>query len=348
MSVHPSCAGPFSEHGGQRRATLDTHRPAPTVAATRVVIATAEPLGAYHLAPFAGPLEGHPVTFVHLVPYPEPVQGDAIMEVTARLEVIDSCDRVVVTGGTFSAWTELVSRYAATLGKPVLFSELADVGNAAPIARRVPVTAATALSTDGAACVAKYLRLSNVTVTGTPALDGLPAWEPVRGRVLLLSTSDMTRRDPDLVLLATGHALRERGWEVRVRVHPREDRSPWAGFALVDGETQAESAASAQVVVGYPGSAHVLAAAVGVPVIALSPTAELAAVFTERQAAAMSAHAQSAAEVVELVSRVRSPDPAMVETVVGPLGGAARRIVELWTAPLPDIVAGDIRQEHAG
>jgi hypothetical protein len=144
----------------------------------------------------------------------------------------------------------------------------------------------------------------------------------------------MTRRDPSLQLLAAAVSLRQHGWDVRVRTHPREDRTPWDAFDIIDGETQAESASSAQVVIGYPGSAHVLAAAVGVPVIALSPNEALASVFTERQSAAMSARVRSGAEVLSLIDSVRTPDPLLVEAVVGPLGDASRRIVDLWTGPL--------------
>jgi hypothetical protein len=314
---------------------LGVPRPAPTVRGMRIVIATAEPRGAYHLAPLAGALKTSGSAVVHLVPYPEPVQGNPVVEVVTCISVVADCDRVVVTGGTFSAWTELVARHAVTLGKPVVFSELAYVGNAEPVAPHVPVDFATALSDDGAASLSQYLGLAHVAVTGTPALDGLPAWAPEPKRALLLSTSDMVIRDPGLVLVAAAHALRQRGWDVRVRPHPREDRTPWDGFEVVDGETQAESAASAAVVVGYPGSAHVLAAAVGAPVIALSPTAALADVFTERQAAAMSAHAQSVRDVLDIVDTVDSPDPALVEAVVGPLGDASRRIVDLWTGAPP-------------
>ena len=304
----------------------------------RIAIATAEPRGAYHLAPLASAINESRAEFVHLIPYPEPVQGVPIAEVSSRLAVIETCDRVVITGGTLSAWTELVCRYAASLEKPVVFTELAYLSAAAPIAPVAPIIRATALSIDGADSVSRYFRMPDVVVTGTPALDELPPWNPVTRRVLLLSTSDMVRRDPTLELLATGIVLRQRGWDVRVRTHPREDRTPWDSFNVVDGETQAESAASAQVVIGYPGSAHVLAAAVGVPVIALSPNATLASVFTERQAAAMSGHARAAAEVLDLVETANTPDPLLVEAVVGPIGGAARRIIDLWTE-LPSCAA---------
>jgi hypothetical protein len=302
-----------------------------------IVIATAEPRGAYHLTPLAAALDRSQDTFVHLVPYPEPVQGTAIMDVTSQLSVIKDCDRVVVTGGTLSAWTELVCRYASALGKPVVYTQLANITKTSPVAPRVSIALATVLSMDGVDAVAHYLQMPDVTVTGTPALDGLPAWNPVPRRALLLSTSEMTRRDPSLELLATAVSLRQRGWDVKVRTHPREDRTPWDAFDVVDDETQTESAAAAQVVVGYPGSAHVLAAAVGVPVISLAPNETLASIFTERQSAAMSACVSSAAEVLSLIESVQAPDPRLVEAVSGPLGGASNRVVDLWTGSLPGV-----------
>jgi hypothetical protein len=239
-----------------------------------------------------------------------------------------------VTGGTFSAWTELVARRATALGKPVLFSELAYAGDAQPIRPGFELARVTALSPDGAASLRHYLGVGAVEVTGTPALDGLPAWEPVTRRALLLSTSDMAQRDPDRVLLSVAAALRDSGWEVRVRPHPREDLEPWTDFTVISGETQAESAASAQVGIGYPGSAHVLAAAVGAPVVSLAPTEDLQRVFTPLQRVAMSAHTAGVDDTLEQVAYASPVARDLVTAVVGPIGGAADRVVAAWSAPL--------------
>jgi hypothetical protein len=299
-----------------------------------VVIATAEPRGAYHLRPLAEALEASAAAFTHLTPYPEPVQGDPVVEVSTKVQVLAGCDRVVVTGGTFSAWTELVARHAVALGKPVIFSELAYVSEPPPLHPPCAVDLVTALSPDSARVLRHYLGVAEVQVTGTPALDDLPPWRPVPGRVVLLSTSDMAARDPDQHLVRVAQDLESTGWEVLVRLHPREDPSPWERFTVVAGETVVESAAAAQVVLGYPGTAHVVAAAVGVPVLALAPTAALRQVFTPQQAAAISGHARTAAEAVTLVSTAMPPDPVKVAEVVGPVGGAAQRLVAAWTGPL--------------
>ena len=53
----------------------------------------------------------------------------------------------------------------------------------------------------------------------------------------------------------------------------------------------------------------------------------------------MCAHARSVAEVLGLIDSVGAPDPALVAAVVGPIGGAADRMVNLWTGPLLGVVA---------
>jgi hypothetical protein len=305
-----------------------------TVCPVLVLIATAEPRGAYHLTPLRTAFARSHASFTHLMPYPEPVQGEAVIPVSSDVSTIESCDRVVITGGVFSAWTELVARRAVALGKPVLFSELSYVSASEPVCPGVGIAHTTALSPDGASSLRRYLNVENVEITGTPALDGLPAWRPVPRRALLLSTSDMHRRDPSHTLVAIATALRDAGWQVRLRPHPREDIEPWAGFDIVVGETQAESASSAQVVIGYPGSAHVLAAAVGAPVISLAPTEEFQRVFTPLQRAALSAHTVGVYDTLAQVADAMPADPEAVASVVGPIGGAADRIVAAWTGPL--------------
>lgn len=206
-----------------------------------------------------------------------------------------------------------VNRYAASLGTPIVFSELAYLGDCDPAESTVPVTHATALPPSSAGTVAHLLELTHVEVTGTSSLDHLPVWSPLPRRALLMSAPDLLARTPQLTLVAAAHALRERGWDVRVLPHPREDRSLRHGVTLVDDETLAQSVSVAQVVVGYPGSALLPAAAMGAPVVAGAPTAAFNNVFPVPQAA----------------------DRALVEAAVGPIGGASERLVNLWVAPLP-------------
>lgn len=136
-----------------------------------IAIATDTPRGAYHLAPLASALGESPCRFVHLVPFAEPVQGIPVTEVSWCLTVIENCDRVAITGGALSAWTEIVCRYAASLGKPVMFTELAFVHSADPVTPRVPISLATALSIDSANGVSTHLRMPEAQCAAAVSLS---------------------------------------------------------------------------------------------------------------------------------------------------------------------------------
>lgn len=305
----------------------------------RIVVATAEPRGAYHLAPLAQAINAYRdegVDVTHLLPYPEDPQGPVGVKCTADISVLHGADRVVVTGGSLSAWTALVVESCVTNRLPVAFSELASVpAQPSDSPHGGSFAAATALSVDGARCVSKHhnIPLERIVVTGTPQLDGLPAWEPVSGRVLLLSTSDAATRDPDLVLVAAGKVLRDLGHDVVVRLHPREDPAPWEGFVVSRADSVLTDAHHSEVVVGYPGSVHVVVAALGCPVVAVAPTRELGAVLTAAQKRAIPAHTSGLKDTLEAVTDAALPDCAAVADVVGPVGGSARRVVSAWSEP---------------
>lgn len=298
-----------------------------------VTIATAEPRGAYHLAPLREALVASAANFTHLIPYQEQVQGQPAVPTSSSIRALTGCDRLVVTGGVFSAWTELVTQHAVALGIPVVFTELAYVGTPPPHQSTIPFLATTALSPDSAPVLKEYLGSGTPTVTGIPALDDLPSWRPVDRQVLLLSTSDSVTRDREHTLIQLAHKLRDSGWHVRVRTHPREDVAIWDGFDVVKDETQAVSAASAQVVIGYPGSAHVLAAAVGPPVIALEPSPSFKKILTPRQYRVMAATTTGISDTLDLIRTVHPCPKSALGDVVGPLGGAAQRIVSCWASP---------------
>ena len=299
----------------------------------RIVIATAEPLGAYHLVPLhdalrTAELSGH--TFTHLIPYPEKVQGLPWEHVTADVRVLDRADVVVITGGGFTAWTELVAKYCSQLGIPFVVTELAY--GAQPDGVQHPAPAAvSALSPAGAENLALYhdVSLETVVVTGTPLLDGLPLWVPARDRVLLLSSVEANDRDPSQELRSIADALRARGHDVVVRCHPREDRSTWDGIPLDQSPTAAHAAQYASFVVGYPGSAHPVVAALGVPVVALAPTEELRSALPPAQASVIPTWVSSCEEFLTLTSFPATPSEAIL-FANGPIGGSGSRVVEFW------------------
>ena len=298
-----------------------------------VVIATAEPLGAYHLEPLHDAMreatrKGN--QFTHLIPYPETVQGTPWDVTTANIAVLDDADLVVVTGGGFTAWTELVARRCEQLGKPFVVTELAY--GAQPDGRPHPAPySVSAMSPAGAENLANYhhIGLGSVTVTGTPLLDTLPTWEPIAGRVLILSSVDATTRDPELLLRSIAHHLETSGRQIVIRCHPREDRTPWASFTFDTSPTPADAARHAEVVVGYPGSAHAVVAALGVPVVAVAPTPEMRHALPVLQASAIPTWVTTIDDI-GAIDGAPPTDPALVTYVNGPVGGSSTKIVEFW------------------
>lgn len=269
--------------------------------------------------------------FTHLVPYPEAVQGTA-WDVTAHdVSVLESADRLVLTGGGYTAWTELLAHRAASLGLEVVMSELAYGAAPDGVSRPHP-DRLSALGAAGAELFAAYHghRLSDVVITGTPLLDTLPAWEPVAGHVLLLSTAEAATRDPDHVLRSIGERLRTDGHAVTVRCHPREDRAYWDGFPIDASASAALAARHVTVVIGYPGSAHPVCAALGVPVVAVAPNEALRAALPESHRAVVPTWVTRADQLdLDALNPSARED---VEHVCGPVGGAAQRVVEFWGA----------------
>jgi hypothetical protein len=159
------------------------------------------------------------------------------------LSVLEHADLVVITGGGYTAWSELVALRCQQLGVRFVVSELAYGAQADGLNHPKPV-AVSALSPAGAENLARYheVPVGDIVVTGTPLLDAMPPWQPVPGRVLVLSSVDAATRDPDRVLMAFVETLTGQGREIHVRCHPREDRANWAGYTLDESPSAALAA----------------------------------------------------------------------------------------------------------
>lgn len=197
-----------------------------TVAPVLLLVATAEPFGAYHLSALAHGLgaESEGSEVVHLLPYDSPAQGRSPFRCVADAGVLERADRVVVVGGGLSPWTELAARRAVALGVPLLYTQLAKFSSCFP--GDIPVRLATAFTAHEAEMFAAVWPGASVRVTGSPLLDEPFGAVRETGRVLVLSTAEVRERDPGRVLprlaseLATTHPL-------AVRPHPREVPGFW-------------------------------------------------------------------------------------------------------------------------
>lgn len=298
-----------------------------------IVIVTAEPLGAYHLVPLHDAMRsatdrGH--RFTHLIPYPERVQGTAWENTTASLSILDTADLVVVTGGGFTAWTESIATICTGRSIPFVITELAYGAQPDGISHPSPL-AISAMSPSGARNLARYHGVSadTIAVTGTPLLDALPLWEPIDGQVLILSSVDAATRDPDGLLFELAETLRANGSQVTVRCHPREDRSTWAGFELDASATPSQAASNAEIVIGYPGSAHAIVAALGVPVVAVAPTQQMRHDLPPEQADLIPTWITETSQI-HLLQDASSTSAEAVFQANGPIGDAAQRVLSFW------------------
>lgn len=291
-----------------------------------VVIATAEPFGAYHLAPLVASARNSGIDAVHLLPVAHPTQGVAF-PTSSDLGAITTTDRVVVTGGALQAWGEAVARAAIAAGVPAIFSELAYLEQH-PHPRPPAFTAATTTSPAGADAITAHLGELPTTIVGSPLLDHLPAWTPTAGRALVLTTVSAESPDQGASLLAAATRLAADGWDVVVRPHPRENLGRWASFALDTSPDPATAAAGAEIVIGHPGTAFVSAAAVGAPVLSIVTEAWM----TDRVPAGLAELGTPVTELENLAELAANPptrDPGAMSYAIGPVGGSAGRF---WDA----------------
>ena len=293
-----------------------------------IVLVTAEPRAAYHIAPLMKAAGRRNASITHLVPYPEPVQGHPWPATTSDPRVLETADRIVVTGGSLSAWTEIIARLANERGVPVRFVELATIGENKP-GDTPNIEAVSAVSPATATTLSERFKIDrqNIRVTGTPLLDEMPAWTPGARNCVLYSRVDAAERDPRRELWRVGDQLVNQGWNVKVRCHPREDRTLWERFTFCEETTPAAAAAHARIMVGYPGTAHAVVAAMGCPVVALAPGRMREHDLPVAQRRLVSGWYETAEEVIAAMAGAKPAPKDLIADAVGPIGGAAERII---------------------
>lgn len=302
----------------------------------RVVVATAEPFGAYHLSALSREMRARDtVEFFHLIPYPTYTQGRSAATPVADLSILDGADRLVLSGGGLTAWTHAVSAYARQSGLPLLMMELAyGTTGRQPLAPDV----CAAMSPAGAKVMAEAFAfpVEAIPVLGNPQLDEVVPWSANAvpsvnrpGPVLLVSTSELPTRDPAGTLRTLGHQLAREGYEVAVAPHPREDTSYWAGFTLTRVQ---ETAHRCAVAMGYPGSVWAYLAAAGVPTVGVSSGSTLDG-LPQAVVDAASFWVKSAEDFVpSRLARACPAAPDVVRELCGPVGGAASRVIDFFVS----------------
>lgn len=289
-------------------------------------------------------------------------------------------DARVSDGSSFPVECALHEKFAKL---PLVASSLAylppwPMPEAHKIRDRLVAITATGESEADTFLSAMGLRGHPVEIVGSVHTDDLPPWNPdppkegTRGKVLLIG--NVIGRTPGAELTYwAACVLRKHDYEVVIRRHPGETLT-YPGFAI-DDSRGVDAAAKADYIVGGPGSLLGPMAAlsytppdkprVGPKIVGIIPPdfgipdylRNLCSVWisddlsTEpmRQARRLAGDEKAPDYEKELVDAMERAGPAgaqAVEDAVGPIGGSADRILDVWVAashaPVHSVAADDV------
>lgn len=295
----------------------------------KLTIITAEPLGAYHLAPMYDEMRVRKSIFTHLVPYPEKLQGEPWQNISSTLSSVKSSDKVILAGGGFSAWSEAVLAFANKLALPIYISELA-YGSFTKKPADIEINKVSVLSPVNMKIICDTLSISQkrVYVTGSPQV--LLSRKQKGGVVLLLSTSDMIARDRSANLIKVAEYLQRNNITYLVRTHPREDRSIWYGHPLSNTPLLIDDLSNSEFVVAYSGTPSLNVVASGVPLINLEPNDSFTNAIPRIYKSILPNSARNFEEVITLLHNYTIPNKVVIETLLGNNENAAKNIVDFW------------------
>ncbi|WP_308298929.1 hypothetical protein [Streptomyces sp. GESEQ-35] len=298
----------------------------------RVLIATNEPWGTYHVQPLLAEAVRRRWQVTQLVPdLSQITPGDPVPVATP--DTAPAADLLVVTGA--GDWPlECAHRFARL---PSTASSLAYLGpQEAPGARwlRHRLRTITSSSPAEARAFGGYLGTRRrIRVVGSPQTDTLPEHWPEPGLVLVLTSvthsDDTGGAAPGTeLLLAAAEQLAAAGRHILVGLHPREDPALWDRYEI-SKVPSVRAAARAEAAIGIPGTVFPLVAAVGVPLVGCT---DPALSVPEYLLSVCSSTIDDPAEAVNAVAGARLPSPDILADAVGPVGGSAARLLDAWAA----------------
>ncbi|GAB3418408.1 hypothetical protein [Flindersiella endophytica] len=299
----------------------------------RVLIATNEPWGTYHVEPLLAEAARRRWQLTQLVPDYSQISPDDPVPV-ATPDDAPRADLLVVAGaGDWPA--DCARRFRLRTRLPLAASGLAYLGPAeAPLAGelRDRLRVRTAASPAAARAFAGYLGTHRkVRVVGSPQTDNLPVRRPEAGLVLVLTSvtypDDTGSAAPGTQLLLDSAArLRAAGKRILVGLHPREDRSLWEQYEI-SAVPSLEASARAEAAIGIPGTVFPLVAAVGTPLVGcVDPALNV----PDYLLSVCSSTIDDATLAEDAVAEAELPDAKTLEAAVGPIGGSAARLLDAW------------------
>ncbi|NIH82492.1 hypothetical protein [Amycolatopsis viridis] len=295
----------------------------------RVLIATNEPWGTYHVKPLLAEAARRGWRLTQLVPdLTRITPGDPVPVATP--DNAPSADLLVVTGaGDWPA--DCAARFRRL---PLVASSLAyQQPVQAPRARELHPRLITSSSPAEARAFGTYLgRRRHIRIVGSPQTDDLPRRAPEPGLVLVLTS--VTHPDgtgaaaPGTeLLLAAAEKLAAAGKRILVGLHPREDRTLWDRYEI-SSVPSVQAAARAEAAIGIPGTVFPLVVAVGTPVVGCT---DPALTVPDYLRSVCSSTITDPGQAVAAISGAHLPDAKTLADAVGPVGGSARRLLDAWS-----------------
>ncbi|MBO2454395.1 hypothetical protein J4573_45420 [Actinomadura barringtoniae] len=299
----------------------------------RVLVATNEPWGTYHVSPLLDEAARRGWSLTQLVPDMSQIKpGDPVKVATP--DQVTRADLLVVNGA--SDWPVACAERFRHL--PLAASSLAylnpeEVPGARKLRRRLRVI--TASSAAEARSFAAYLGTGTrrtIAVVGSAQTDALPVRKPEPGLVLVLTS--VTHPDPTggaapgtELLLAAADKLHAAGRHILVGLHPREDRKLWEKYEI-SAVPSIQASARAEAAIGIPGTVFPLVAAVGTPVVGcIGPALTVPGYLLS----VCSSTIRDAGQAVPAIEQAHLPSADVLKDAVGPVGGSAHRLMDAWS-----------------
>ena len=294
----------------------------------RVLIATNEPWGTYHVKPLLAEAARRGWRLTQLVPDYSQIAPDDPVPVATPADA-PRADLLVVTGaGDWPA--DCVARFRRL---PVVASSLAyQQPVEAPRAKEIRPRLSTSSSPAEGRAFTVYLGTRRpIRIVGSPQTDDLPVRAPEPDLVLVLTSvtyPDSTggAAPGTELLLAAAEKLAAAGKRILVGLHPRENRDLWDQYEISSVGSVAASA-RAEAAIGIPGTVFPLVAAVGTPLVGCT---DPALTVPDYLLAVCSSTIDDAGQTVTAVENAHLPDTATLADAVGPIGGSARRLLNAW------------------
>ncbi|RKN47271.1 hypothetical protein D7294_01765 [Streptomyces hoynatensis] len=298
----------------------------------RVLVATNEPWGTYHVSPLLEEAARRRVDLVQLVPDHTQIEAGDPVPVATPGEAPDA-DLLVVTGaGDWPADCATRFRRLPLAASALAYQQPSEAERAHELRPRIRLFTASSAA-EGRAFARYFGTGRRIEVVGSPQTDDLPPRRPEPGLVLVLTSVTYPDATGDAapgtrLLLDSAARLAAAGRRILVGIHPREDRSLWDAYEI-SADPSVTASARAEAAIGIPGTVFPLVTAVGTPVVGCTDP-ELT--VPDYLLAVCSATIGDPAAAVPAVAAAHLPDAATLADAVGPVGGSAARLLDAWRA----------------